>query len=597
MSLSPLCRALYNAAIRYRYRTFTLQIPCFRAHLQVPRWIDPTTPGIQYIRTLDIVPCDLLWRHKKDPDNFPVEFAPVLRQITNLRVLKLRGFWEIDKCIYANEIVVRLLWGNENIRELEIVFGQNLFTGPKWEEALWPVRKLKALSFYVMWPTAEHQVDSQYSHQLDYFQPDTVHGRRLGRFSGYYNFIWDFLSRNSKTLRSLHFQVGVMQNKEFLQDFFGPKPAPNSGNDKSKDSKPEFGYCPEPFFIPEKLTCLSLDFLGDRRFKRPLLYLLRSDRLANLKAFQLLSHHHHDTLVAILMCLPPLKILSIGQNHEWRPYLHSTIAHLRPSLEVLYFGSVILPPNKRPVWRVGFRLRWWPNEGATDFSDWPKLRELALPMGSQKLLRLIPPPNLQRFRILEYLASANPRMTEAECIVIAEEIGNRQIQLAQSNAQAVGDAVDDAAEETESTAPCAASTPAFKVLLNGEDRQYVRRHNEAIDLQASEVDYTPTEGGLVKASIRPVTWDSCSDSCILGEQAGPWSWIGRPERGRCKFSDFPPTTHAFWSGGQNAAIGNVGQNATVGTVGQNPTVGNIGQNATVGNIGQSATVGNIGLVP
>ncbi|KAK6525980.1 hypothetical protein TWF281_011023 [Arthrobotrys megalospora] len=412
----------------------------------------------------------------------------------------------------TSEITLELLQGNETVKELAVEFNKGFFQIADSVRTLKAVRNLESLSFNVLW--SEDEGDPYLvRHDISF-----------------YNAIWDFVSLNTATLQSLHFCLQFTSDEDFdyllenrLLPFSSRRWQPLL---KLKELKLSFfpflteAINTSPFFVPEALSTLSLTYIDG--FDEAFLNLLVTGRLANLTALQIISSVSNETISPILQSLPPLKILHVSSDYKFFDFYYLDIEHLRGSMEVLWCDAIILTPDSSD----------YSVEDHTDYSGWPNLRELALSMDADELKKLKPPPKLHRFRLLKDLTPCSH--LQDHYVSIFDDIVNRQIQYDRDKVQKSVQKIPSLGSNL-----CRAK-PSFEFLIIGENDQAWDKEFDRPDIYQLD-SISPEQAGICKTSIQQVPieefWSLCEDTCLLGEQRGPWAWIGRPYRNGWNIGD------------------------------------------------------------
>ncbi|KAF3217700.1 hypothetical protein TWF106_000272 [Orbilia oligospora] len=281
----------------------------------------------------------------------------------------------------------------------------------------------------------------------------------------------------------------------------------------------------------------------------------KKNRLPNLKALELCrSISRVSKICRIVGHLPPLEILSLTswrhhynvESGDWFAFRY--LDGHTDSLRALWldvwpsaFKNLSSDVDKPSKWRTLYE----PDpDNPFDFSDYPQLRELALPETLDELTEVIPAPQLQRLRSLQSRSSTISRTLNYDepfksvCASIFKIIGDRQI--AQKRREACQAQLQCDAPTGSSVAPSIPILPSLYVLIDGE--MFLGPEDAHMDVpNICRAEYKPLkpnnksdkmEPSDYKTSLKLVSvrqfWRRWPSSCLFGHARGPWAWIGRP---------------------------------------------------------------------
>ncbi|KAK6502684.1 hypothetical protein TWF506_003262 [Arthrobotrys conoides] len=540
-------RKFYNVSLPYRFCELSWNC-CPRSGFRLLTLPPPELPFTEFTKDLHIFPCfkktlKQSWSHKQLCPCKPGsevhkyittdEFSKVIDNSVCLHGIHVHTY----NCA-AYRFLLSQLRARKPIKSLTINLSKEFFEIANSQTVLKQVRNLCELSIAFRWERAS---DSHVSS---------------------FNTVWELVALNSPTLRSLDLGfVESMEGYDIAHDWQSPISSgqwPTRSQPLQLNELRIFQYAGlaadfkvTHFFTPETLTTSSL--VDSQGFDDVFLELAKENRLPNLKALELCrSTSKISNMCRIVEHLPPLEVLSLTSfrhgyhedSGDW--FAFGYLDGHKENLRVLWldvwpraFKDLSSDVDKPSTWRKIYKPDL---DNPFDFSDYPNLRELALPETFDELEEVIPAPQLQKLRSLQERSSTRSqtlnykepfKKTSASLFKI---IGDRQIALKARQAyQSQSESVPPAGSAIASNNPI---LPSLSVLIDGE--MFIGAYGNIDVPKICRAEYLPlkqkgkgTEAPTEFKTILKLVparkfWRYWPDCCLFGHARGPWAWIGRP---------------------------------------------------------------------
>ncbi|KAF3113835.1 hypothetical protein TWF706_009204 [Orbilia oligospora] len=523
ISMTQVSRELYQVSLRYRFRELSWNL-CPKSGFRLLTQPPPELPFAHFTRDLHLFHCfrkspKKRWSYKQlcpcKPDSDPNqyistdEFSGIIDSSRVLRGVHLHTY-----DLRAYSFLLNQLRASKPLRSLTMNLSTEIFEIPDSQIVLKRARNLEELSVAFPWEKSNDNCISVFST------------------------IWELIALNRETLKSLNLGCyGSGWDNRIVHNWQSSSLGQWSNNFQRLrlNELRMFRYAElasefkvTQFFAPETLTTFSLvDAPG---FDDTLMELAKENRLPNLKALELCrSISRVSKICRIVGHLPPLEILSLTswrhhynvESGDWFAFRY--LDGHKDSLRALWldvwpsaFTDLSSDVDKPSKWRTLYE----PDpDNPFDFSDYPQLRELALPETLDELTEVIPAPQLQRLRSLQ-------------------DRSGRQI--AQKIREACQAPPQLDAPTGSSVAPSIPILPSLDILIDGE--MFLGPDDAHMDVpNICKAEYKPLkphnkrdkmEPSDYKTSLKLVSarqfWRRWPGSCLFGHARGPWAWIGRP---------------------------------------------------------------------
>ncbi|KAF3287336.1 hypothetical protein TWF970_007062 [Orbilia oligospora] len=552
ISMTLVSRELYQVSLRYRFRELSWNL-CPKSGFRLLTQPPPELPFAHFTRDLHLFHCfrknpKKRWSYKQlcpcKPDSDPNqyistdEFSGIIDSSRVLRGVHLHTY-----DLRAYSFLLDRLRASKPLKSLTMNLSTEIFEIPDSQTVLKQARNLEELSVAFPWKDANDNCIAVFST------------------------IWELIALNRETLKSLNLGCYESMSDDRTVHNWQSSSLEQWSNNRQELRLNELRIFRSvevayelkviQFFAPETLTTFSLvDAPG---FDDTLMKLAKEKRLPNLKALELCrSISRVSKICRIVGRLPPLEILSLTswryqynvEPGDWFAFRY--LNRHKDSLRVLWLDvwpdaftdlSSNSDVDKPSMWR---RLYKPDPDNPFDFSDYPQLRELALPETLDELTEVIPAPQLQRLRSLQHRSSTKSRTINYDkpfkntCASIFKIIGDRQI--AQKRREACQAPPQPDAPTGSSIAPSIPIFPSLDVLIDGEMAlEQADAHMDVPKICRAEYKHLKPnninerdkmEPSDYKTSLKVVSvrqfWRHWPGSCLFGHARGPWAWIGRP---------------------------------------------------------------------